>query len=121
MNKKIIFVIILLFIFTIVKAKAKEESFSNLIIVCKSIIKFYRGYISPILASSCNFIPSCSKFSYKAIEEYKFWGILMSADRLLRCHYCTRLQGVYKKGKILLYDPVEDNYIFNYISSDISH
>lgn len=50
-------------------------------------IKFYQYAISPLMASHCRFYPSCSCYTYEAIEEYGFLhGSYLSARRLLRCH-----------------------------------
>ena len=51
------------------------------------IIRLYRRFISPALAPSCRFVPSCSQYAYEAIERYgALRGSWMGAKRLLRCH-----------------------------------
>jgi putative membrane protein insertion efficiency factor len=51
------------------------------------MIRLYRRFISPALAPSCRFVPSCSQYAYEAIERY---GVLkggwLGIKRLLRCH-----------------------------------
>src|SRR4030042_938131 len=33
-------------------------------------IRLYRRWMSPALAPSCRFVPSCSQYAYQAIEKY---------------------------------------------------
>jgi putative membrane protein insertion efficiency factor len=51
------------------------------------IIRLYRRSISPALPPSCRFVPSCSQYTYEAVERY---GVLkggwLGTKRLLRCH-----------------------------------
>lgn len=86
-------------------------------IVFSTAIKIYQKVISPAQGDICNFSPSCSNFAAESVKRYGvFWGTLMSADRLMRCHpgafnyYDTYYSGI-KDYKI--YDPVENNFIFN--------
>lgn len=51
------------------------------------IIKFYRKFISPLLGSNCRFYPTCSMYSYQAIEKYgAIKGSYKSIKRIIRCH-----------------------------------
>lgn len=49
-------------------------------------IHFYQSAISPALPLACRFYPSCSAYSYEAVEK---WGLRRGATlalgRLLRC------------------------------------
>ncbi|MGC9395033.1 MAG: membrane protein insertion efficiency factor YidD [Anaerolineae bacterium] len=51
------------------------------------LLRFYRRGISPHLIPSCRFTPTCSQYTYEAIERY---GVLrggwLGIKRLLRCH-----------------------------------
>lgn len=51
------------------------------------LIRGYRAFISPALAPSCRFYPTCSAYAMEAIER---WGVgrgaWLSLRRLLRCH-----------------------------------
>jgi putative membrane protein insertion efficiency factor len=51
------------------------------------LIRFYQRFISPGLGSNCRFYPSCSQYTYQAIEKY---GVLrggwMGAKRIARCN-----------------------------------
>ncbi|MBV1950929.1 MAG: membrane protein insertion efficiency factor YidD [Cycloclasticus sp.] len=51
------------------------------------IIKFYRLFISPVIASRCRFYPTCSAYALQAFEEYKpHKALYLSTHRILRCH-----------------------------------
>jgi putative membrane protein insertion efficiency factor len=56
-------------------------------IVALYLIRFYQKLISPMLPASCRFYPSCSEYTYQAIEKY---GILhggwLGIRRVSRCH-----------------------------------
>lgn len=55
-----------------------------------SLIRFYQRFISPLLGSNCRFHPSCSHYTYEAIERYGVWkGLFMGGKRILRCHPFT--------------------------------
>jgi hypothetical protein len=51
------------------------------------LIRFYQKWISRFLPSSCRFYPSCSEYTFQAIEKY---GVLkggwMGVRRISRCH-----------------------------------
>jgi putative membrane protein insertion efficiency factor len=50
-------------------------------------IRFYQAAISPFLAPSCRFHPSCSEYTRTAIERYgPFRGLWLGLKRLARCH-----------------------------------
>ncbi len=47
----------------------------------------YQNFISPQDKPTCNFNVSCSNFGYMAIKQRGvFTGILLTADRLVRCN-----------------------------------
>jgi putative membrane protein insertion efficiency factor len=50
-------------------------------------IAFYRRCISPLFPPRCRFYPSCSQYSYEAIQRYgPFKGGFLALKRLLKCH-----------------------------------
>ncbi|MDH4207764.1 MAG: membrane protein insertion efficiency factor YidD [Anaerolineae bacterium] len=50
-------------------------------------IRLYRRWISPALAPSCRYVPSCSQYAYQAIEKYGvIKGSWLGIKRVLRCH-----------------------------------
>jgi uncharacterized protein len=51
------------------------------------LIKAYKATLSPLLGTRCRFYPSCSEYTYQAIEKYgAAKGIVLGIRRLLRCH-----------------------------------
>jgi len=53
-------------------------------------IRFFQNYISPIDGARCQFSPTCSAYGHQAIHRHGPWlGVLITADRLLRCGYGT--------------------------------
>jgi hypothetical protein len=51
------------------------------------LIRFYQKLISPMLPASCRFIPSCSEYTYQAIERYGIVrGGWLGLRRISRCH-----------------------------------
>ena len=60
---------------------------SELKLVATGLIRLYQKFISSQDGPTCNFSPSCSRFGMACIQEYGFVrGILLTADRLLRCN-----------------------------------
>ncbi len=51
------------------------------------LIRLYKATLSKVLPPSCRFVPSCSMYTYEAIEKYGVVrGIWLGARRILRCH-----------------------------------
>ncbi len=52
-----------------------------------SMLRLYKRWISPSLAPSCRYVPTCSEYAMEAIDRYGvFRGGMLAAWRLLRCH-----------------------------------
>ena len=65
-----------------------------------ALIKLYRYAISPYLAPSCRYTPSCSSYAIEAVERFGiFRGSWMAVLRISRCH-------PWHEGG---YDPVPDS------------
>lgn len=64
-------------------------------------LRIYKVYLSILFAGSCRFEPTCSRYTYEAIERFGVMrGSWMGLKRLLRCHPLSRKFG---------YDPVPEN------------
>lgn len=51
------------------------------------IIKIYQYAISPMMAPSCRFTPSCSQYASEVIDKHgAMRGGWLSIKRVLRCH-----------------------------------
>ncbi len=51
------------------------------------LIRAYQRFLSPLLGSNCRFYPTCSHYTYQAVEKY---GVLrggwLGIKRIARCH-----------------------------------
>ncbi|KLO20805.1 membrane protein insertion efficiency factor [Marinitoga sp. 1197] len=66
-------------------------------------IKFYKKSISPYKPSKCIYYPTCSTYTYEAIEKFgAFKGMYLGILRILRCH-------PFHQGGI---DPVPERFSF---------
>lgn len=69
--------------------------------ICLSLLLLYKRTLSPITGTRCGYTPTCSMYSYDAIDKYgAIAGIALTAMRLLRCT-------PFSKGG---FDPVKENY-----------
>ncbi len=59
-------------------------------IVARSGLVAIRGYqrvLSPVMGGNCRYYPSCSEYTYEAIERYGLGrGTWMGVKRIGRCH-----------------------------------
>jgi putative membrane protein insertion efficiency factor len=63
------------------------------------LIRFYQRFLSPGLGSNCIYTPTCSHYTYEAIEKHgALRGSWLGAKRIARCH-------PFHEGG---YDPVPD-------------
>ena len=59
--------------------------------IALTLIHFYKRFASPLLPPSCIYTPTCSQYTYEAIERYGVLrGSLMGAWRILRCNPLAR-------------------------------
>ena len=82
---------------------------SELKLVATGLIRLYQKFISSQDGPTCGFSPSCSRFGMACIHEYGFVrGILLTADRLLRCNGSQ--SNHYRKDSVTgkYIDPVSD-------------
>ena len=50
-------------------------------------LKLYKLFVSPLVPTTCRFYPSCSEYTYQAIEKYgALRGGWMGIRRISRCH-----------------------------------
>ncbi|MEJ5258351.1 MAG: membrane protein insertion efficiency factor YidD [Fervidobacterium sp.] len=64
-------------------------------------IRFYQRYISPLKPPTCRFEPTCSTYTFQAVEKFGvFKGLLLGFWRILRCNPLS-------KGG---YDPVPEYF-----------
>ena len=55
------------------------------------LIRFYQRWISPLTPPSCFFYPTCSHYTYQAIERFGVVrGGWLGLHRVCRCHPLTR-------------------------------
>lgn len=51
------------------------------------LIKLYKKTLSPLLGNHCRFFPTCSEYTYGAIEKHgAVRGMYLGAKRILKCH-----------------------------------
>jgi len=75
-------------------------------------IRWFQQYVSPIDGPRCQFAPTCSNFGYVAVRDQGPWrGILMTADRLLRCSHLTEARNYPRLPDGRLADPVISNLL----------
>ena len=64
---------------------------SNTLIV---LIKVYKMFVSPYLAPSCRYLPTCSDYTIECLKTYGLIkGIAKSTKRILSCHPIKILGG----------------------------
>ncbi len=51
------------------------------------LIRIYKRVFSPFLGNHCRFWPTCSDYTFQAIEKYgAAKGLFLGVKRLFRCH-----------------------------------
>jgi len=52
-----------------------------------AFIRFYQRRLSRVIPSGCRYDPTCSHYTYEAIERYGFFrGAWLGLQRIARCH-----------------------------------
>ena len=50
-------------------------------------IMIYQKFISPLTPRTCKFYPTCSAYTFQAIEKFGLWkGTYYGVKRVLRCN-----------------------------------
>jgi len=50
-------------------------------------IRFYQRHLSPFFGNACRYHPTCSEYTYQAIQRYGIiYGSLLGVKRIVRCH-----------------------------------
>jgi putative membrane protein insertion efficiency factor len=59
--------------------------------VLLALIRVYQVTLSPYVGGACRYYPSCSRYTYEAIEKYGWLrGGWMGLRRISRCHPFAR-------------------------------
>jgi putative membrane protein insertion efficiency factor len=90
----------------------RHQGLSQLSSTSAFLIRFFRGYISPIDGSACPMYPSCSQYGVESLEKHGLLvGWAMTWDRLYRCGRDElRLSPrVIVNGQQRCYDPPKNN------------
>ncbi len=52
-----------------------------------AVLRFYQRFVSPMFPPSCRYTPTCSQYTYEAIEKYGVLkGTWLGVKRVARCH-----------------------------------
>ena len=52
-----------------------------------ALIRVYQVTLAHLVFTQCRFVPSCSRYTYEAVERYGAGrGVWLGIRRILRCH-----------------------------------
>jgi len=52
-----------------------------------ALIRGYQSTLSHLVFTQCRFVPSCSRYTFEAVERYGVVkGVWLGIKRILRCH-----------------------------------
>ncbi|GAX79422.1 hypothetical protein CEUSTIGMA_g6863.t1 [Chlamydomonas eustigma] len=55
--------------------------------IALGMLQFYKLGISPMMPSSCRYLPTCSEYSMQSYKKFGVWkGTVLTAWRLMRCN-----------------------------------
>jgi putative membrane protein insertion efficiency factor len=56
-------------------------------LIVMAFIRFYQLTLSHLVFTQCRFEPSCSRYTYEAVERYgALKGCWLGVKRILKCH-----------------------------------
>jgi len=85
-----------------VQASGAAEQYSFAARTALYALRFYKAYLSLLIAGSCRYQPTCSQYTYEAIERFgALRGSWLGFKRLMRCHPFSRRFG---------FDPVPEEW-----------
>ena len=77
------------------QASGTPEQHSFAVRAALYALRFYKAYLSLLIAGSCRYQPTCSQYTYEAIERFGVLrGSWLGFKRLLRCHPFSRRFGI---------------------------
>jgi putative membrane protein insertion efficiency factor len=51
------------------------------------LIRFYQKFVSPCFPPSCRYTPTCSQYTFEAVQKYGvIKGLFLGIKRILRCN-----------------------------------
>lgn len=64
---------------------AHKRSFAQVVVL--ALVRFYQRLVSPLFGSNCRYHPTCSHYTYEAIEIHgALKGSWLGVRRIGRCH-----------------------------------
>ena len=73
--------------FVVTIERSKWQTIERMKQLAMALIRLYQNTLSRVLPPACRFYPSCSHYTYEAIDRYGFWrGGWLGIKRVVRCH-----------------------------------